>query len=375
MTGSLPGSAAAVLDLDDTDGLINADRDGLMRGASMAGAQVRAISAAVDEGALADVSGDRPRSVVWVAGRGPAHAAGELLSAALSASAGQPIVLAAEVPPWIGPLDVLVIAGDDAGDPVLSGAAATGVRRGARVVVTAPFEGPLRDVAAGRAAALSPRVWVPDDFGLHHHLAAGLATFGAVDPSLRMDLATLADELDAETLRNSMSREVFTNPAKSLAERMADQQVVLAGDCPATLALSRHVATTALRVGLHRVTATGLADVLVAMRNGLRAALGGTQQSYEDALFHDDQIDGPLPDRLRVLVVVLASQRELLAPRVASFDGFDLVDVEDVPETVGTSDALQGISPAVVAGRPEQQLALLALRLEMAAVYLRLARG
>ena len=42
----------ASIDLDDTEGLIAADRDGLLRAASTAGAQVRATAAAVAEGAL-----------------------------------------------------------------------------------------------------------------------------------------------------------------------------------------------------------------------------------------------------------------------------------------------------------------------------------
>ena len=42
-----------------------------------------------------------------------------------------------------------------------------------------------------------------------------------VDPGLRIDLAALADELDAEALRNSAGRELFTNPAKTLADRMS----------------------------------------------------------------------------------------------------------------------------------------------------------
>ena len=64
----------ATVDLDDTEGLTAADRDGLLRAASMSGAQVRATAAAVDEGALDAVrTGDRPRSVIWVAGRGTAE--------------------------------------------------------------------------------------------------------------------------------------------------------------------------------------------------------------------------------------------------------------------------------------------------------------
>ena len=45
-------AAHATIDLDDIDGLLDADRDGLLRAASMAGAQVRATAAAVEEGAL-----------------------------------------------------------------------------------------------------------------------------------------------------------------------------------------------------------------------------------------------------------------------------------------------------------------------------------
>ena len=51
---------------------------------------------------------------------------------------------------------------------------------------------------------------------------------------------------------------------------------------------------------------------------------------------------------------------------VAGLDDVDVVSAEDVPDV--------GESP-VPAGRPEQQLAMLAVRFEMAAAYLRLVRG
>jgi len=356
-------AANAVVDLDDTDGLLEADRDGRLRSAAMAGAQVRATAAAVEEGALESlVSDQRPRTVIWLAGRGPAEAAGAMLAAAIGATAVEPIVTAAQVPPWIGPLDVLIVAGDDAGDPVLVSAAATAARRGARVAIAAPYEGPLRDATAGRAAVLAPRLWVPDEFGLCRYLAAGLATLGAVDPGLTTDLATLADELDAEAVRNSAVREVFTNPAKVLAERMSGRQTVLAGDCPATLALARHGGAALLRVGGHPVAAAGLADALVALRRVASARFADPV----DALFHDEEIDGPLPVRPRVLALALADERSVLSARIAGIDDVDLVGVDDVGEA--------GSVP-VSGGRAEQQLATLAVRLEMAAVYLRLAGG
>lgn len=355
-------SAADVcVDLDDAAGLQEADRDGLLRACAMAGAQVRATATAVEEGALESIAGgQRPRTVIWLAGRGPAEAAGAMLIAALGGTAGQPLVAAAEVPPWIGPLDTLVVAGDDPGDPILASAAHTAVRRGARVVVAAPHLGPLRDAVAGRAAVLEPRLPVPDEFGLCRYLAAGLATLAAVDPSLMsLDLWALADELDAEAMRNSAGREIFTNPAKALADRMAGRQVVLAGDRPATCALARHAAAVLLRVGGQPVAAVGLADALAALRGIGRVA------DPVDALFHDEEIDGPRPVRPRVVALALAQERPPLTARLAGIGDVDMVGVEDVGEA--------GSVP--VATGTEQQLAVLAVRLEMAAVYLRLAGG
>lgn len=368
-------NATRAIDLEDTEGLLTADREGLLRAASSAGAQVRAIAAAASEGELDSLrTGDRPRSVIWVAGRGTAETAGAMLAATLGGAASEPIVLAGEVPPWVGPLDVLIVAGDDPGDPGLVTAGATGVRRGARVVVVAPYEGPLRDSTAGRVAVLAPRLWGPDEFGLCRYLAAGLAVVQAVDRRPTTDLGLLADELDAEALCNSAGRELFTNPAKTLAARMAGRQIALAGDCTATLALARHGSSVLLRIA-HQVTAaTGLADAMVALR--VRASDGFRDApSSVDALFHDEEIDGPLPQRLRVLALTLSAERTVVAARVAGFDDVYLLAAEDVPDGPGGSAGSEVLPALGGPVTPVQQLALLAVRLEMAAVYMRLVRG
>ena len=347
----------ATLDLDDVEGLLAADRDGLLRAASMAGAQTRAVAAALNEGELDALrSEQRPRTLVWVHGRGPAGSAGTMVAAALGATASVPFVVAAEIPPWIGALDVIVVAGEDSGDPLLVGAAGTAVRRGARVIVLAPNEGPLRDVAAGRAVVLAPRLPVPDHFVLTRYLAAGLAIMMVLDPALRVDLDALADALDAEALRNSAGREVFTNPAKHLAERMSGRQVVLAGEGAAMVALARHAGTVLLRVAQQVVAAVGDGDALAALRAGLGAA------DYETSLFHDEELDGPLPARVRTLVLCVDDERAAVSARTAGTDGVDVVSADDVPD-------------AATGGRLEQQIAMLAVRLEMAAVYLKLVRG
>lgn len=354
----------ACVDLDDTAALLEADHDGLLRAAASAGAQVRATAATVDEGALAGISdGSRPRTVVWLAGRGTAEAAGAMLAAVTAGPAGQPILTTGVCPSWIGPLDVLIVAGDDSGDPALVAGAATAVRRGARVVVAAPYDGPLREATAGRAAVLAPRVWVPDEFGLCRYLAAGVAVTAAVDTALRADLAALADELDAEALRNSAARELFTNPAKALAGRMSDRQVVVAGDGPATLALARHAAAVLLRVAGRSVAGVALSDVIAALRAGVLTARA---PDTVEALFHDEDIDGPLPGRPRVLALALSGERDLVAARTAGLDSVDLLGSRDVGDDIGSGTG---------EGDPAQQLAVLALRLEMSAVYLRLAGG
>lgn len=355
-------ATSAVVDLDDAEGLLAADRNGLLRAASMAGAQVRSAAAALDEGELDSLKADQPpRTVIWVAGRGTAERAGSMLAAAVGGSVAAPIVVAPDAPLWIGALDVLILAGDDPGDPTLVSAAATAVRRGARVVVVAPFEGPLRDATAGRAVALPPRMRVSDDFGLAHYIGAGLAALHVVDPSFQIDLAALADELDAEALRNSAARELFTNPAKTLAERMSGREVVLAGDTAATLALARHGAAMLLRVAHRVVAAVGLADALIALRGGMGSEPGSAHAS----LFHDEQIDGPRPARPRTFVLATDALRPVVLARVAGLDDVDVLAAEDVPD----------VKVPLATGHPEQQLAMMALRLEMTAAYLRLVRG
>ncbi|MGV0698115.1 TobH protein [Mycolicibacter sinensis] len=377
---AFPGSFSSTVDLDDAEALLAADRDGALWAASMAGAQVRATAAAVAEGALDTVRGDirdfPARTLIWVATRGAAATAGSLLAAARGDSAREPLVPAAEAPAWMGSLDVLVVAGDDPGDPALVAAAAAGVRRGARVVVAAPYQGPLRDATAGRVAVLEPRVGVPDEFGLPRYLAAGLAVLEAVEPgnpAAQIDLGVLADELDAEALRNSAGRELFTNPAKILADRIVGRDVALAGDCAASLALARHGSAMMLRIGRTAVAATGLADAVSALRARAADGAGGSAD-----IFHDEQIDGPAAERLRVLALALSAERTVVAARISGLRDVDLIGAGDVPLTPSAAEETSG--PAAVPapagpGRAEQQLAVLAVRLEMAAAYVRLLRG
>jgi hypothetical protein len=151
---------------------------------------------------------------------------------------------------------------------------------------------------------------------------------------------------------------------------MSRRRVVFVGDCAATLALARHGSGVLLRAANEVAAATGLADALTALRTGPGTAF----VDPAEALFHDEEIDGPITDRLRIVVLTLDAERAVVASRVAGFDDVDVVGAEDVPAE-DVPHLPEGRSARPGAQRAEQQLAILAVRLEMAAVYLRLVRG
>jgi len=121
-----------------------------------------------------------------------------------------------------------------------------------------------------------------------------------------------------------------------------------------------HGSSVLLRIAGVVAAPACLADVVVA----LRAGSSGAGTDSVDALFHDEQLDGPLPDRLRVLALTLNDERPVVAARTAGLDDVDLVGAEDIADP-----------GAVGIGSVDAQLAVLATRLDMAAVYLRLIRG
>lgn len=371
-------TAPLVLDLDDADSLTAADSMGALRSSALGGAQVRATAAAVSEGALARLDDLRPRSVVLVTGAGRASRAAALLIAALGGRAGLPLVDVTETPPWVGPLDVVVVAGDDAGDPRLVESVDRAVRRGAEVVLAAPEEGPLRTAGAGRASSLPPRVPVQDLHALVRYLAVGIAVLVAVDKSrsgaLVPDLDALADALDAEAVRDHPGNEVFHNPAKSLAARMHNRRTVLAGDSPATTELARHGAEVLLRGGATVASASSLGDVLaVGSRLGAVSTGSSAAGAGYDPFFHDEEFDGPAPaEEARIFVLSTDDDRLALQRRVAALPTADTVTADNVP---GADSAL--FDSGRPAGRVNEieQLATVAVRLEMTAAYLALMGG
>lgn len=362
--------------LDDVEALVAADREGLLRSAAMAGPQVRAIAEAQAEGVLEPLATVRPRAVVIVVGGSLLAArAANVIVAAVAERIDVPLVVGSGLPGWIGPLDVVVIAGSDAGDRMLSDALSRAARRRAEIVMLAPLEGPLRDAAGvGRPGAvplidLSPRLPVDPRFsftGLVAGLVAVLAGLTAVRcvPSLP-SLAEIADLLDDEALAGHPNRESFHNRAKLLASRAAGQRVLWSGAGPASTAAAAQAAAAFGEIG---GLPAGVADEAAAV-----GVLASAPVDPTAALFYDpDFDDAPASAAPRLFIVAPAARGWAAAARLSGYD------VEIVTERGEVDEAGHEVSPTEPrVDTPADLAALLVIvaRAQCAAAYLALTEA
>jgi hypothetical protein len=342
--------------LDDPARLTEVDSDGLLRAGAMAGAQVRATIEAATESNLNRLAGARPRALVLVTRPGLGPAASRILAALLQPSCPVPIVLTDLVPSWIGPLDVVVGHTDDPGDSVLAESIDRASRYGAGVVVTAPEDGPVAAAAAGNAVLLAPRVHVPPGFGFARVLAGGLLavrTLGLLD----VNVEALADELDREAERDHLQHESFVNPAKSLALRLAERSPLLWGLDDVATAVAGHAVQV---LATHTDLVCDVAGYPQAM-SGTALHRAAVQASSGQDIFADpDDLEPGQASPLRVF---------LLAIRSAPGDPIRRLAAETLPgaDVLAPIEEISADAPTCAA--------VLALRFELAALYLGLAAG
>ncbi|WP_328796118.1 hypothetical protein [Halosaccharopolyspora lacisalsi] len=337
--------------LDDASRLVDTDTDGLLRMAALAGAQVRSVTETASEVGLDELGGDRPRALVLLARPGVAPAACHLLAALLGPSCPMPVVVVDTMPSWIGPLDVVLAHSDDPADPVMAESVALASRRGAALVLTLPPEGPVAAAVAGRARWLVPRIPVPAALSFSHVLTAGIAVTTALG-LLRTETEALADEVDAEAAQCHPDREVATNPAKSLALRLADRSPLVWGvDRPAT-AVAEHAA---FALGRHAGFPCDVADYAQAVTRHALHRAGASVGSETDLFADPEDTAGAL---LRVLLVSTRVDAAGERSAVAALPGADvLAPAESASEDVVVRSMI------------------LAIRIDFAALYLGLAAG
>lgn len=344
--------------LDDPVRLADADTAGLLRAAAMAGAQVRSSAEAAGELELngrLDVG--RPRALVLVGRQGTGVAVTRLLSALLGSACPVPVVLADVVPSWIGTLDVVYAHTEDPGDADLAASLERASRFGASIVLSAPAEGPVAAAVAGKGMLIVPRVQPEAGQGFAAALAAGLLTVSALH-LLEVDFDALADELDAEAERDHLGHESFVNPAKSLALKVAERTPLLWGLDPVAAAVAEHAA--------HVLAADGavIADASEYRHAVSRGALhrAAVAEGSRRDIFADPDLDSGAQDRLRLLLLAVRVDRPAMIARREAEEMFGAAaDVLDVADELGLPE------PALAA--------VLALRFELAALYLGLSAG
>jgi hypothetical protein len=237
--------------LDTPEGLAEADRRGLLRGAAEAGARVRTAARHATEAGVGDLKPDgRPRAVL-IAGPGAAaiHTA-DLLGTL--AGPGSPVIRLAptgvapaagalrwELPGWTGSVDLLLIATPDGTEPSLALLAEQAYRRGCTVVAVAPAETPLTESVSRAHGLFVPMATTPYDqeeplaasspgvfWALFTPLVALLDRIGLLSAGSDA-LEKVADRLDTVAERCGPAIATYSNPAKTLAAELADTLPVL----------------------------------------------------------------------------------------------------------------------------------------------------
>jgi len=345
--------------LDDPVRLAEADTEARLRAAAMAGAQVRASAEIAREQDLArHLDVDRPRALVLAGGQGTGRAAMRVIASLLAPGCPVPVVVTDVVPNWVGALDVVYAFTADPGDDELAVSLDRAVRYGATVVLTAPPEGPVAAAVAGRGLLISPQLRgaIPESFPCA--LITGLLTVSGLN-LLPVDVDLEADQLDAEAERNHLGHESFVNPAKSLALRWAERTPLLWGLDPVAAAVAGY--------GAHALAADAavVADAAEYRHAVTRVALhrAVVNEHTGSSIFADPEEeaqDGVVP-RIRLLLVAIRTDAAASVVRRSAHEVLPEAEVLDMADELGVAE------PALAA--------VLALRMEMAALYLGLASG
>mgnify|MGYP002717557684 FL=1 len=179
------------------------------------GAQIRAVGQAAQS--LAALTGLQPRSVVVLATDSIAAAAARALCD-FASPLEMPVVVADVLPAYVGPLDVVVVVGDNAGRDEDLRALITASDRGAETILAGPAQGPLLDDAPQATTVIPALPAVAGTSALRT-----CAVVGAVLAVLRRPAAEVAErfdaiasEVDVELEATSPHRDAAVNPARAL---------------------------------------------------------------------------------------------------------------------------------------------------------------
>ncbi|MFC8372017.1 MULTISPECIES: SIS domain-containing protein [unclassified Streptomyces] len=368
--------------LDSPEGLAEADRRALLRGAAEAGARVRTAARHAAEAGVNGLKPDgRPRAVL-IAGPGAAATQTADLLGTL-AGAGSPVTRLAptgvapapgalrwELPGWAGSVDLLLIATPDGTEPGLSLLFEQAYRRGCTVVAVAPAGSPLAEAVGGSHGLFVPMATAPYDQDEPLAASAPGVLWALLTPLLALldrtglltappeALEKIADRLDGIAERCGPAIATYSNPAKTLAAELAEAlPVVWTEGVSAGPAGRRFAAALAELSGTPAVVAE-LPEALAAHSALLAGRLAAGADP--DDFFRDRVEEAPA---LHARVVLLRDRP--IGGLTAAPAARDLALTHDTP--------ISELEPE--AGGELETLAELIAVTDFAAVYLALASG
>lgn len=317
--------------------LAEADRAGLLPAAATAGAQVRSVLAASAE--LPSI--DRPRAMVVVGSNAALDTA--FLTALVGRTSPAPIVASQNLPPWVGPLDLVVVLAGNPDDEQAAEAAGIARRRGATVIVRGAEHGPVAE-AAGASLLVAPVVAVPEALAASARWA--LLTVVAARAGLApvVELARTADLLDATALACHPGAETFLNPGVNLAEYLSSGTGLLIGCDRIADAIAGHGARVLADLG--GVAAGVMTAAHAASAPALLRRISGPKDIFTDPF--DDEDPAQVVKPLLVSTTAAdtagrspeaAADRMALAAMMRSFTGAMHLD--------GSADALPAVAGLV----------------------------
>lgn len=368
--------------LDSSEGLADADRRGLLRGAAEAGARVRTALRHAAEAGVAELKPDgRPRAVL-IAGPGAAATQTADLLGTL-AGPGSPVIRLAptgvapaagalrwEIPGWVGSVDLLLIATPDGTEPSLALLAEQAYRRGCSVVAVAPAGTPLAEAIAAAHGMFVPMATAPYDqeeplaasspgvfWALFTPLLALLDRIGLLGAAPEA-LEKVADRLDHIAERCGPAIAAYSNPAKTLAAELADALPVVWTEGPGTGPAGRRFAAALAELAGRPALVAELPEALAAHSALLAGPLAASADP--DDFFRDRVEEAPA---MHARVVLLRDRP--IGGLTAAPAARDLALSHDTP--------ISELEPEE--GDELETLAELIAVTDFAAVYLALASG
>lgn len=237
--------------LDDPDVL--AAHDEQLRYLAMAGARIR--SEALDVRVPVDLT-MTPRGVI-VAG-----AEARLIRAVLEPVCPVPLIAwpLQGLPGWVGPLDLVVVLASEPGayaGAELVATVAEATRRGSQVMLAAPDNTPVAEMASARAIRVLTRTADPT--------AAAVAVLArlheaGLGPVVTTESAAEAADMVAEA--SSPHRDFSSNPAKDLACGLADADPLLWGGSVLAARASRRLAEAIRAASGRHALSAGVGEIM-----------------------------------------------------------------------------------------------------------------